>query len=164
MFLRKVSPIFFKVLHFIIECGRWTVILLAVVLIVLHLSGIRPYIVITGSMSPTIPVGSICMVNHNIPYCDIIAGDIISFKVGESMQVMHRAVRVDSDGIITQGDANNVEDTSKVTEENYLGKTILSIPKLGIIVTFLKSRYGILITGILFVLCLFSILKSDTQE
>ncbi len=152
--MNKAIPIFWKVIHSIFECIRWVVVLLALLLMIMFLSGIRFYIVMTGSMSPTIPVGSICVVNHNTPYSDINAGDIISFSIGENMQVTHRAIRIEPDGIVTQGDANNTEDATMVTEENYLGKTVFHIPYVGYVLLFLKSRIGRVIVCVIILLLL----------
>ena len=140
--MKCVAKIIFKVLHTVFEFFQWLLIITTVSLTVAYICGIRLYVVTTGSMSPTIPVGSICFVNHNISYDSIITGDIISFTIGENTQVTHRVTAVESDGLITQGDANNVEDARKVTRQNYLGKTVFHIPKAGFIIHFLKSRIG----------------------
>lgn len=150
--MKKAIPTFLKVIHVIFECIRWVIVLIALLLMIMFLSGIRFYIVMTGSMSPTIPVGSICVVNHNTPYSDINAGDVISFSIGENMQVTHRAISIEPDGIVTKGDANNTEDATMVTEENYLGKTVFHIPSAGYVFLFLKSRIGRVIVCVIILL------------
>ncbi len=150
--LSKFRNISVTVLKTALECLRWLIIVLAFGLIVLSLFRIRFYIVTTGSMSPTIPVGSICVVNHNTPFEEVEAGDVISFSVGGNIRVTHRAVRITDEGIITKGDANNTEDNSPVTPENYLGRTILHIPHLGYVMLFLKGRVGRVIVAVVIVL------------
>lgn len=140
-------------------------IIIALAFIVLYLFGFRFYVVTTGSMHPTIPVGSICLVNRNVPYNDIVIGDIISFSIGENMLVTHRAIRIDADGITTKGDANHTEDAARVTEANYAGKTVWSAPKLGYAVTFLKSKTGVMIIVTIFILLMLpTFFSPDTKE
>ena len=150
--MHKVLVVSIRIMKAIFECLRWLLILLAVSLILLSLFHIRFYIVMTGSMTPTIPVGSICVVNHNILFEDISAGDIISFQVGDSTSVTHRAIRITNEGIITKGDSNDIEDIAPVTAENYLGKTVFHIPKLGYVMLFLKGRVGRVIVTVIIVL------------
>jgi len=155
--LKCITKIFFKVLHTVFEFFQWFLIITAVSLTVSYICGIRLYVVKTGSMSPTIPVGSICFVNHNIPYDSIINGDIISFTVGKNTQVTHRVTAVEPDGLVTRGDANNIEDAVKVTRQSYLGKTIFHIPKAGFIIHFLKTKTGkIIFSGLVLVILICS--------
>ena len=147
-----------KIIHIVFELLQYTVMLTAVLLIIMYLCGIPPYVVATGSMTPTIPEGSICFVNHNISYDSIVIGDIISFRIGEKKQVTHRVVRIDADGLVTQGDANKTEDTSKVVPNNYTGKTVWSVPKIGYIVEFMKSRTGKILAGTVFLILFVSVI------
>jgi signal peptidase len=90
-------------------------------------------IIMTGSMEPTIPVGSIVIIKKVNPE-DIKVGDIITFKAGE-LTVMHRVI----DKIVenntyyfrTQGDANNVPDPWIVKPEDVYGALLLTIPFYG---------------------------------
>ena len=138
--------------------------ILAAAFILLYCLGFRFYVVTTGSMEPAIPVGSICLVDRNTPFDAIAQGDIISFSIGENMLVTHWAVRIDAEGITTKGDANNAEDAAKVTQENYAGKTLWSVPKLGYAVTFLKSKPGIAIVAAVFLLLTLPSLLSAKEK
>lgn len=153
-----------KLFRYTITVIRILFYCIAVAFIISYIMGLRFYIVTTGSMTPTIPIGSICIVNQNKSFYDIQAGDIISFWIGDDMLVTHRAVKIDVDGVITKGDANNTEDSAKVTEYNYVGETVWSIPKIGYAVTFLKSRPGFIMIIALFVLFLIPSLSSRTKE
>ena len=128
---------------FVYDVLQGALILTAAVIVVLCLIGIRPYAVQTGSMEPEIPTGSICFVNHNTKYGSIAEGDIIAFKAGE-MMVTHRAVRIEREGIVTKGDANNIEDAGLVTEENFVGETIFHIPMVGYLMMWLKTTFGLI--------------------
>ena len=114
----------------------------AAVLLILLLLGIRPYVVETGSMEPAIPAGSLSFVDHRARLEEVRAGDIIAFRKGDLL-VTHRAVSVDPAGITTRGDANNTEDASaKVTEENFVGKTVFWVPWAGRVLRRLRTLPG----------------------
>ncbi|MBR0485460.1 MAG: signal peptidase I [Oscillospiraceae bacterium] len=133
--LRKIfSRIYFLLVSVLILIGA--------ILCIFYICQVRPYVVQTGSMTPAIPVGSVCFVNQHISYENIHTGDVIAFRMGGNATVTHRVVRVETDGMITKGDANHVEDSALVTKENYVGKTIFWIPEVGNFVRYLRTRQG----------------------
>lgn len=119
----------------------WLLIAAAVALVVLLLFGIRPYAVITGSMEPAIYKGSLCFINERTPFEEVQVGQVIAFKSGD-MQVTHRVVSIDDDGITTKGDANNTVDSAKVTKENYIGKNETVLPYAGNIPLYMRTTSG----------------------
>jgi len=123
----------------------------AIILIIIPLiAGIRPYIVLSGSMEPGIQTGSIAYVNTHVPVQDIHVGDIIGFKVVDK-QVTHRVVSINADerSFVTKGDKNETEDAAPVLFENYQGKTEFSIPYLGRAIEFLKTSTGMFVVSML---------------
>lgn len=96
--------------------------------------------VLTGSMEPAIPVGSIVITKEQSSY---EIEDIISFQEKGSV-ITHRIISIDRERYITKGDANNVADTEKVQQKQILGKVILTIPLLGYLVMWLMSPVGII--------------------
>lgn len=136
------KPIVIKVLKCFYDVFRMLIIVTAALLAVLYVCGIRPYVVQTGSMESTIPVGSVCFVNHRFDYHDVKKDDVIAFHIGDSTLVTHRAVAIAADGITTKGDANKTEDLAKVTEDTFAGKILFHIPKLGICFFYLKTFWG----------------------
>ena len=139
------------------------IILSALIILILFILGINPYIVSTGSMEPNIHVGSICFVNGNVAFDSIDKGDVITFMAGDETIVTHRVKEVTYEGLITKGDANNTQDISPVTEKNYIGRVMISIPKIGYILFFLRRKTGriLCITAIL-TLLLFSLMPEET--
>ncbi|MBQ8920870.1 MAG: signal peptidase I [Oscillospiraceae bacterium] len=129
-------------------------ILAALTLTVLYLAKIRPYVVTTGSMEPAIPVHSVCFVNENTPLSSIAAGEVIAFRMEGGMLVTHRVTAVSGGKYTTKGDANNTEDGPSVTAENYIGKTVFVIPKLGTVMIFLHSSAGKILAAAVIVLLL----------
>lgn len=73
----------------------------------LMLFGWGAAVVQTGSMEPTIPVGSLILIQEQDAY---EVGDIVTYDSGGSRPVTHRIIAIDGDEVITQGDANNAED------------------------------------------------------
>lgn len=96
--------------------------------------------VLTGSMEPAIPVGSIVITKEQSSY---EIEDIISFQEKGSV-ITHRIISIDRERYITKGDANNVADTEEVQQKQILGKVILTIPLLGYLVMWLMSPVGII--------------------
>lgn len=103
--------------------------------------GITPMVVMSGSMEPEIPVGSVVYIAQKIPPEEICKEDVISYRMGKEMSVLHRVVTVDRKErtFCTKGDANQGEDPGLVRYTQYEGKEIFSVPYLGYIVWFLRS-------------------------
>jgi len=130
-----------QILHAVATVIASVILVFCVVVAGMYLYGIRPYIVQTGSMEPEIETGSICFVNQRVPFEEIKENDIIAFQTG-SMLVTHRAIEVKESEIVTKGDANNVADAAVVTKDNYVGKTIYYIRKIGFFIMALKTRHS----------------------
>ncbi len=89
--------------------------------------GYQIYDVVSGSMEPTVPVGSIIYVKEAEP-SSIKKGDIIAFQSGESI-VMHRVVdnKIVEGTFTTKGDANPSEDMNEVPYANLIGIVVTPI-------------------------------------
>lgn len=118
--------------------------------------GIQSFVVLSGSMEPALPVGSIIFVQPQIAYA---AGDIIAFKNDAGQTITHRIADIRFEGettYITKGDANNARDTSPVPSDKVLGKTYFHIPYVGYIMNYLKTPKGfglfVILPTILFIL------------
>ena len=113
-------------------------------------AGIEQYVVISGSMEPAIPVGSMVYSAQTDP-STLEAGDIIVFYSNEagSTPVTHRVVEnhVADGEIITKGDANEQNDMSPVVYANVLGKLVLHVPMLGYIAAPLGTITGKIAMG-----------------
>lgn len=142
----------------------------AVLLIGPMLFGCKNMAVISGSMEPDIPVGSVVCVKETDP-SELTEGDVITYAMSGSTMVTHRIVSIDKENrqIITKGDANDVEDGTPVTFDNVVGKEIFHIPLLGYLSIYIKTPLGIMvICGVLILLILLnflpSILESDGKN
>lgn len=91
--------------------------------------------VLTGSMRPGIQPGDVVMVRA-VPTDELKVGDVIAYlPPAHTTPVLHRIVSIDSSGLVTKGDANNVADPwGKVgTDSATTLRLVWVIPKVGLI-------------------------------
>lgn len=124
-----------------------TLILLAVIALVLPLSvpklmGYQVYNVISGSMEPAIPVGSMIFVKP-VDGSEIQPDEIIAFQSGDSV-VTHRVLEnhVVEAEFITKGDANADEDLSTIPYNSLIGAVRRHVPMLGDIMMHVTTTVG----------------------
>lgn len=87
----------------------------------IYFSGVRPTLIITNSMEPTIMTNSIIMV-EDIEFEDIEPGDIIRYNSDRGFSVVHRVVAKGNGYCITKGDNNSAVDDEIVTPDNINGR------------------------------------------
>ncbi len=134
-----------------------TTVVVAVLLVIttslVYLSGRMGFqvnAVISGSMSPTLDIGT--MVISRMPEVkDLKVGDVIIYKpvsVGEK-NIIHRIVEVsktDPPSFRTKGDnVTQVMDAWVVPAANVIGKMEFSSPLAGYITNFFTSRIGLIL-------------------
>ena len=141
-----------KSIRVLIDTLMAIIIIVGILFIVLFFIGIKPFVVLTGSMEPVVPTGSLSFINNNIKFEDIKPNDIIAFTMPGGENVTHRAISIGEDGIQTKGDANAVADGIIVTKQNYLGKNVFSIPKVGYIVAKVQTKRGRIILGTMIIM------------
>lgn len=117
------------------------------------LAGYRLCYVKSGSMEPTLKIGSVILVRP-LAEAEIRVGDIITFRgMNSSELVTHRVDRVAAEkkGLLfyTKGDANKVQDTAPVTGQQLLGKVALAVPYLGYVLGYAGTPMGLLILSAL---------------
>lgn len=115
--------------------------------------GVRPAVVLSGSMEPTIGVGDLIFIHDTDPAA-LQEGDVICY-LSSGKAVTHRIVGVTTgdDGqnrYVTQGDANNTEDRLAVTVDQVQGIWKGGrIAGLGNVILFMQTTTGM----ILFIVC-----------
>ena len=114
-------------------------------LVIPKVAGYEGYVVVSGSMEPAIPVGSIVFSKETDP-STLQTGDVIVF-VDESRcttPITHRVVSNDTAAgtIVTKGDANEREDLNPVTYSNVIGKVAVHIPKAGAYAALITTALG----------------------
>jgi signal peptidase len=102
-----------------------------------RLGGATPYTVLTGSMRPALPPGTLVVVRP-VPAEQLGIGSVITYQVesGKPTVVTHRVVGtgVDAKGepiFHTRGDANEVVDRTPVRAVQVKGELWYAVPHLG---------------------------------
>lgn len=114
------------------------VALLAVAVVVPRVAGATPYTVLTGSMAPHLPPGTLVVVRPSSPD-DVAVGDVITYQLrsGDPTVVTHRVVSTAVDTTTgeyvyrTRGDANAAADPDPVKPVQVRGEVWYSVPHLG---------------------------------
>lgn len=119
--------------------------------LVMVLMGKEPATIISGSMRPKMPIGSICFIDKDHPFEDFKVGDIIVYN-SKGKKIVHRIVEIKEDGYKTKGDANSKVDVVTVNKDLYYGKCIFYIPYVGLLVMAFQSTTGKIIFVILLLL------------
>lgn len=104
--------------------------------------GFEIYDVVSGSMEPEIPVGSVLYAKA-CDLQDVNEGDIIAYTDVDGV-VAHRVVtnRSSLGEFVTKGDANNVEDREPVTYDRVVGRVAFHLPVLGMAIALYASAVG----------------------
>ncbi|PYH00213.1 signal peptidase I [Arthrobacter stackebrandtii] len=117
----------------------------AVMIVVPKAAGATAYTVLTSSMEPGLPPGSLAVVRPVDP-AEVRTGDVITFqlKSGEPAVVTHRVVGVGStlDGelrLTTRGDANGSDD-DPIRAEQIRGRLWYQMPWLGYVNSMFSGR------------------------
>ena len=113
-------------------------------LIIPELMGYQSYVVLTGSMEPTIPTGSIVFVETVEPEM-LEVGEVVTFyQNGAGVPVSHRIVEIDEEAqqIYTKGDANAEQDFTPTDFTSIVGIVRFSVPVLGTVAVPLSTVKG----------------------
>ena len=121
----------------IFNAALFLMLIVAMVLLLPGLFGIRPYVVYSGSMEPKIPTGAVVFTKEGAYSPE--TGDIITFH-NEDTVVTHRVVKKEEGPFITKGDANKNADPIPVAKSQIIGRVVFCLPYLGYIIYFLKAR------------------------
>jgi signal peptidase len=148
------------------SAGRWAGRLLALVVLGLLAAAITVVVliprathgqamtVLTGSMTPGIPVGSIVVVRPVDPGT-LEVGDIATYQKdkGGDTFVTHRVVDIDTSTrpttYIFKGDANRGPDVEPIVPDRIIGEVWFHVPHLGTIRDGLAGSGGVTLVGIL---------------
>jgi signal peptidase len=131
-------------------------------------------------MIPTLNISDFVIINHNIPFSNLKVGDIIVFKSPGSLipneqheTIVHRIVHISTgiEGrvITTKGDANDGSIPYidyPLREQNYVGKVVYVIPKLGLVTKMLSppTNYYIIIGVIMITVVYYSRIGRREQQ
>ena len=134
------------------------VVIFAVLLVGVRLFAIQVFSVISGSMEPEYPVGSLIYVKECDP-SEVEVGDVITFVLSNETPATHRVIGIDLEKqcFYTQGDANYDKAHYEATGEkiftedppvyfkNLIGKPVFTIPVLGYVAYYIQHPPGMYI-------------------
>lgn len=124
------------------------VVLLAVLLVGVKFVGLEVLTVLSPSMEPQYPTGSLVYLKDVDP-ATLQVGDVITFNISESMTATHRIMEIvpDEDDpntvrFRTKGDNNDTYDGSLVDFSDVKGKVVFCIPLLGYLAKYIQTPPG----------------------
>lgn len=105
--------------------------------------------VLSGSMVPRLPVGSV-VVDRPVDPDSLRIGDIVTYALGKDL-ITHRVVAIEHAAtgpvFITKGDANRTADVEPVAASQVRGRLWYDVPYIGIARDFLISKPGLMAMG-----------------
>jgi signal peptidase len=134
------------ILAFVVSAAAGVAIGLMAIVTLPSLFGYQALTVVSGSMTPTLGVGSI-VIDDVISPADARPGDIVTFKDPlRPRQLTHRLQKVTVEGdtfhMVTLGDANDVPERWTVPRDGHIGRVVAHLPKLGYVRAALSARYA----------------------
>ncbi|XOQ49611.1 MAG: signal peptidase I [Eubacteriales bacterium] len=143
--MKKASKIFDKILSAI---ALLIVLAAAVIVAGPRIIGWQPFEVLSGSMEPTYPVGSVIYVSKADPQ-SVKVNDPITFYLSDNTTVVtHRVIKIDADNQLfyTKGDANKDADAGPTPYSRLIGKPQFFIPGMGFFTSYVNTPRGRIIT------------------
>ena len=129
-----------KIIHFLSNI-IYILITLYVIICLPMLFNYKPLVVLSGSMEPTLPTGSV-IYYHPVEESDLKVGDIVTFKLKDNKTlVSHRITSINNGNIQTKGDANNSVDSLDLTYSSIMGvDSNIYIPYVGYFIQFVNEH------------------------
>lgn len=164
-------------------CLKILVILISVLIIIINITliiksetttngipdflGYTPFIIVSGSMEPKIPVNNI-IITKKIDEDKIKVGDVISYlDEDNNIVVTHRVINIKyTNGEFfyeTKGDNNTMKDNNLVSYSQVQGKYLFSIPMLGKLISYVKTPKGMGVV-IFYLICIYLIYDIAERE
>jgi len=140
-----------------------------------NLFGYSVMTVLTGSMEPYLPVGTL-LVMGPVADNDIQVGDVITFIRNDRRTITHRVEEIvpgfadGRPGFVTRGDAVATRDPETVRADNVIGEIIWSNYFLGQVIVFIQRNVmmvimgGVMVGALIFVVKKFFLAPSDGYD
>ncbi|MCH7790382.1 MAG: signal peptidase I [Acidobacteria bacterium] len=108
--------------------GSWVVSMALWVAVPAIAMGWEPTVISSGSMNPSLRVGDVVLIDRDSPVGE---GDIVAFNSGDHNTV-HRVVGTTEEGeVMTKGDANRVDDSASLSDDEIIGRARMVVPFIG---------------------------------
>lgn len=129
--------------------------------------GIKPFIVLSASMEPTIMTGALAYINTK-DKDDVAVNDIVAFEEGSgdsTIMVIHRLVEKNPDEtFVTKGDNNDNNDFTPIRKSQIKGTVVFNIPYLGYLTSTLQTKKGIIVAVALALIAFVSSYITDSSD
>lgn len=126
------------------------IILFAIAVAGVKLVGLNVYMVISPSMEPTCPVGSVIWVQKISDPSKLEVNDVITYQLTGKTTATHRIIEIKPDEndpsgyvFITKGDNNEDKDNVPLSPSKVVGKEVFTIPYLGYVANYIQHKPGI---------------------
>lgn len=93
--------------------------------------------VVSGSMEPGIPIGSLLLIQEQSEY---MPGEIVTYANSEGYSITHRIVSIEDGTVVTRGDSNNMSDPA-FPKDQIIGKVQYVLPSVGAVLLFMKQPF-----------------------
>ncbi len=117
--------------------------ILAGTLLAVHVVGLAAYVVMSGSMGPAVPMGSLVLVAPTRPEA-VQVGDVITYTLPDRA-VTHRvvAIQMTDQGPLftTKGDANPTADLDQVRPTSAVGTVRAAVPVVGFLIVYAQAYW-----------------------
>jgi len=136
---------FFNIIYYIIISAIIFIALLVIISSFPITGNIKMFTVLSGSMEPSIHVGSVVVIK---PVSNYKIGDVITFgkmDVPTTHRITEMKVTEGEMVYQTKGDANDSPDGEEVNAKDIRGKVMFSIPWFGYVVDFVKKPMGLMV-------------------
>jgi signal peptidase I len=146
----------------------------AIAYALLFLAGYRPVVVYSGSMEPTLAVGSLALV-ESVPAEEVRVGDVLTFADPNQpgRLVTHRVVETverPEGGLAyrTKGDANTHRDPWTIALPDDAGRLAFDVPSVGYALWYAKTREArtaliLVLAGLVLVVLLRAIWRREDE-
>ncbi|KFI82273.1 signal peptidase I [Bifidobacterium psychraerophilum] len=145
---RRITRIYFRLRSVLLTVMACIGVLSLLLFIGATAFGLRPMVVISASMEPTVGVGSLIL-SVETPADSLLVGDVITVRAGDTKHmVTHRIVesgecRQGRCSFILKGDANIARDPHQVSIES-APRMWLVLPRVGYVIVWMRTWPGLI--------------------
>lgn len=113
--------------------------------------GWQPYCILTSSMAPAMPAGTLVWVYTHADPASMEQGEVVAYQTASGAQVTHRIVENDPEAgqMVTKGDANEAADPAPVPYGRVIGRSAAFLPGAGALLSQAQANKALLVAGML---------------
>lgn len=160
---RHLKPVRRRWVDHVLTLGALLGVAMTGLTVAAAVTGVRPLVVRSGSMAPTIATGSLVLV-RTVPAAEARVGDVVAAQRPDGTQVTHRVVSTEPLGsstrLVLKGDANADPDSAPVAART-VGRYVATVPLVASAAGFLVSAKGGFVLGWLVAAVMLAVLRRD---